>query len=250
MQDRSYAIALVVILAICLLGMYVAVSGYMNSRSPTPALSASSPVVQGTPIAVVVSTSTPLPTKPGPTLPPPPTSAAVPSPLGVFQTITAAVNIPVPDQKGTPSPTVKAAVPPTVAQVPQQTLVSAPGQGCGNFTFCPSGGLPDSGLAPTGDQCPRNYVWGRVVDASGKGLPDIRVRFTGPVGTSDTVMTKGPPDPPGIYNIPAPSAGGNWTLWVIDAGGARISPQFTIAAQLPYAGSGNCPTRVDFKAQK
>ena len=246
MQDRSYAIAIVLVLAICCLGMYVAVSGYLNSNPSAFTSLSATPAIPATFVVVVINTETPAPTKPGATLAAPPTSAPVPSPLGAFQTITAATTVTVP--RGTPTVTPKAALPPTVPRPPSVPSPSA--QSCSGFLYCPSGGAPDAQLAPTGDQCPRNYIWGRIVDASGKGIPDVQIRFRGPLGNTDKAQSKGPPDPPGIYNILAPAPGGNWTLWLADPNGGQISPQITVIAPQPYLGSGNCPTRIDFKAQK
>lgn len=242
MQERAYAIVLVVILAICCLGLYVAVSGYRNSINPVAA--PASPAAPATLLVVVLNTDTPEPTRPQLTAPPP-TSAPIPSPLGAFQTITSAATIAVP--RGA-SPTVQPASPPAALSPAPVPTVGV--QSCSGFTYCPGGGPPDPQLAPTGDPCPRNYIWGRVVDMAGRGLPDVQIRFRGPLGNMDRVTSKGPPDPPGIYNILAPPPGGNWTMWVLDAGGGQASPQVSIVAPVPYAGTGNCLTRVDFKAQR
>ncbi len=234
-QNLSYAVAIIVVLSICCLGMYVAVSGFVVSAPPS-----SSP---GTPLAtlppatilvVISGTETPKPIAIGVT----PTAPAIPSPLGAFQTITAAATL------ARPSPTVTArvAVPPTAPPQPAGTI------NCAGFAFCPQGGPPDSRLAPTGAQCPRNYVWGQVIDANGRGITDMRIRFKGPLGEIDSVMTKGSPDPPGIYNILAPS--GTWTIWMLDSAGNRASPEISVTTQQAYSGAGNCPTRMDFAQRK
>ena len=241
MQDRSSAIILVVILAICCLGLYVAVSGYRNSVNLIAA--PASPAAPASVVVVVLNTDTPVPATPVATGPPP-TSVPVPSPLGAFQTITTAVAISTP--RTTPGPATRPASPPTALPLLSPTTAA---QSCSGFTYCPTAGPPDPQLAPTGDPCPRNYVWGRVVDAAGRGLPEVQIRFRGPLGNLDKVTTKGPPDPPGIYNILAPPPGGSWTLWVLDAGGGQASPQYAIVAPQEFSG-GNCPTRVDFKAQR
>lgn len=246
MQDRSYVIAIAVVLAICCLGVYVAVSGAMNLRTPVPAIGLDTPVL-ATPVVVVMPTDTVAPPKPGLTLMPTVTSAPVPSPLGAFQTITAATTI----SQATSAPTPKQPTAPLLPALPPTAPPATVAvQSCANYLFCPQGGPPDASLAPTGDQCPRNYIWGRVVDASGKGILGMRIRFKGPLGNLDSSETKGPPDPAGIYNIIAPPPGGNWVLWVLDASGAQASPQYTLTAPQAYSGSGNCPTRVDFKAQR
>ncbi len=239
MQDRSYVIAIAVVLAICCLGVYVAVSGAMNLRNPISAITHEAPAAAATLIVVVAPTDTPVLPLAGLTLMPTMTPPPVPSPLGAFQTLTAPL-------ASTRAPT--APLFPTLAPIAPPPTPAV--QSCSSFLFCPSGGPPDASLAPTGDQCPRNYVWGRVVDAGGNGLVGLRVRFKTPLGSLDSAETKGPPDPAGIYNIIAPPPGGNWVLWVLDSGGGQASPQYTVAAPQVYGGAGNCPTRVDFRAQR
>ncbi len=237
MQDRSYAIAIAVILAICCLGAYVGVSGLMNARAPSTAADLLKAI---TPVSVVLPTETAAPTKTGETLAPPPTSLPNPTPLGAIQTITASATT-----TGTlPVPTFT--VRPTSPPAPSSPAAPT----CANSIFCPSGGPPDGSLAPTGAQCPQNYIWGRVFDKNGSGVPGVRIRFKTPMGTVDSVESKGPPDPPGIYNILSPPPGGSWLVWVLDAGGGQASPQYTVVAPQGYSGSGNCPTRVDFRAQR
>jgi hypothetical protein len=139
--------------------------------------------------------------------------------------------------------TPKPPAPPTAAPL-------VPGaQTCSGFAFCPRGGPPDASLAPTGDRCPRNFIWGIIVDSNGKGIPDRQIRWKGPLGTSKTEISKGLPDPPGTYNIFTSNPGDSWTLWLLDASGGQASPQITITTQ-PYSGSGNCPNRVDFVQQR
>lgn len=237
MQDKSYAVALVVVLGICCLGIYVAVSGYFNSN-PSVINSLTTPVFQSTQVVVNLATDTPAPTKPIPTQPFVATIAPVPSPLGAFQTITAATTA------GAPT-----ALPTLPRAVASSTAASASSSvSCAGFQFCPKPGLADSTLAPTGADCPRNFVWGRIVDANGAGIPNARFRYKTPEGVLDQGVTKDRPDPPGAYNIPAP--GGVWVVWVIDAQGAAISPQYTVSLPQQYQGAGNCPTRVDFFQQK
>ncbi|MBM3128097.1 MAG: hypothetical protein FJ009_05595 [Chloroflexi bacterium] len=235
MQDKTYVIAIFVVLGICCLGMYVAVSGYLNSNPGAfPDLVAG---FQGTPIVVTISTYTPAPTQPIVALPPTPTIPAVPSPLGALQTITAAATIVFP----TPAPT---------RVVVAATFTPASGfPSCAGFPFCPRGGPPDFGLGPGGNECPRNYIWGRVTDASGRGLRDRRIRFRNPMGEMDAVTTKAPPDPEGAYNIPAVAIGSTWEIWLLDPGGGEASPRVKLIAQ-PYTGVGNCPTRLDFVQQR
>lgn len=99
--------------------------------------------------------------------------------------------------------------------------------------------------------CPRNYIIGRVLDVSGKGVPNIRVRFRIPSGEVSSTQTKDARDEVGKYDIPALGANpAVWIVWLTDAGGGRLSPDFPVIVPQSYSGSGNCPTRVDFKAQR
>lgn len=239
MQDRSSVIAIVVILAICILGVYVAVSGFLNSAPPPS--SAITPAAQITPFIVTLATDTPAPAKPPIASSATVTPLPVPSPLGAFQTITAAVTPP------PPQPTAPRATATPVAS-PSSTSPQIVSPSCAGMPFCAQGGSADSTLAPTGAECPRNYIWGRVVDATGKGIPNRRITYKDPVGSGSTVETKGPPDPPGTFNIPAPA--GNWELWLVDASGNRVSPQVKITMPQSFQGGGNCPSRIDFVQQK
>ena len=236
MQDRYLVIALIVILAICCLGGYVAVSGFLNSNPS--ALSALTPGVAATPISVAVSTDTPAATKPAATAPRAATAVPVPSPLGAFETIAAASSTQLPPG---PSPTTGK---PTS---PAPTAPVTAGQSCSGFSFCTKGGPPDAALAPQGRDCPSNYIWGRVVDKNGNGMPDMRIRFKlESTGETDVAVSKAPQDPPGAYNISA-QLGGTWILWLTD-GGNQISPQVKVLVK-SYGGGGDCPTRVDFFQQ-
>ena len=231
MQDRLSAIFILLILGVCCLGLYVAFSGYLINSLPAPTFGARvSTLPPMTLIVVLSNTDVPKPTAS--------TALAIPSPLGAFQTITAAIT--------SARPTVT--ITPRIAIPTSASLPTASGANCAAFTFCPQGGMPDSKLAPTGAACPRNYIWGQVIDLNKRGLSDARIRFRGPLGDLDNVTTKGPPDPPGIYNILAPS--GTWTIWMIDVTGNRISPEIVVTAQQTYTGTGNCPTRADFVQSK
>jgi hypothetical protein len=87
-----------------------------------------------------------------------------------------------------------------------------------------------------------------VVDSNGNGMPGMRIRFKlVATGVGDSVVSKGLPDPAGAYNIPA-QPGSTWVVWLTDAG-SQISPEAQVTLD-SYAGSGNCPSRVDFVQQK
>jgi hypothetical protein len=237
-QDKVYVIAIVIVLGICCLGIYVAISGYLNSNpSAFPSIVSGS---SGTPIFIAFNTDTPGPTNQPTTLVIVPTVVPVPSPLGAFQTITAAVTLVAPTQ----APTI-------LRPLPSPTTGSSAGMPpCGSSPFCPRTGPPDFDLAPGGQgDCPRNYLWGRVVGLDGRGLRDRKLRFKNPINETDTVTTKAPPDPEGRYDIVGAIPNSTWTLWLLDGGGGDASPRVTLNIQI-YTGVGNCPTRIDFVQQR
>ena len=246
MRDRSYAVILVIILVVCCLGAYVAISGYLNSIPP--ALSGLLSPRATTPVATLVVIQLPTLTAVPKTVTvqSPPPIVSVPSPLGVFQTtqpFSTVVGTPgaLPPPPGAtlavqPSSPIATTIPPARSPTASQACTTP---------FCPRTGPPDGTIGPGGQACPRNYIFGRVVDAAGNGLPDRIIAFIGPSNEHVTVRTKGMPDPPGVYNIPTMQPGNTYTLWLQDSGGSRLSPQVSIATQ-DYSGSGNCPNRLDF----
>ncbi len=236
MQDKSYVIAIIVVLGICCLGLYVAVSGYLNSNPPP--LVVMTPGIQATSVVIAIPTATAEAIKPVATPANLATLAPVPSPIGAFQTITAETTPLVP----TLPPNL-----PTLAPKPVASATTAAGSvSCAGFQYCPKPGLPDYELGPTGNPCPPNYIWGRVVDATGRGVPNMRIRYKLPTGEISDTFSKNSPDPLGKYDIPA--QGGTFTLWLLDSAGT-LSPQIAVTAQ-PFSGAGNCPTRMDFVQQK
>jgi hypothetical protein len=242
MQDRAYVIAIVIVLAICCLGGVVAVTGYVNSNPISSTPSTGSLAV--TPLVISFNTDTPVPvvTKSSGTGSSGLTSVPAPTPLGAFQTIAASTTTQPPA-----SPTA-----PVVAKSSSQSIAASPISttvSCAGFGFCPKIAPADSSLGPGGNECPRNYIWGRVVDLNGRGMANMRVRYQGPSGEYDAVITKAPPDPAGVYNIVTGQTGTTWTIWLIDADGRDLSPHINVVTQA-FSGAGDCPTRRDFVQQK
>ncbi len=237
MQDRTSVAFIIITLAICCLGLYVALSGYYINTPPAALANVTvAPIAASTIVNIVSATDTPRTILTTP--------SAIPSPLGAFQTITAAITLARPTATLTPRVAIAPPAPPTALPA----IVGA--ASCADFSFCPQGGVPDSRLAPTGAACPRNYIWGQILDASGRGISDARIRFKGPLGGLETVASKGTPDPPGIFNILAPAPGGTWLIWMVDSANNRISPEISVNAPQGFAGGGSCPTRVDFVQRK
>ncbi len=234
-QDLSAAVIILTILGVCCLGLYVALSGYAIHAPPSNLTRTPGSVAPAATVVIVLANTE----TPRATLAIAPTAPPLPSPLGAFQTITAAITSARPTVTHTPRVTIPPAAPPSQPQTAGTTS-------CAGFAFCPQGGPPDTRLAPTGAACPRNYIWGQVVDTSGRGLASTQISYKGPSGEAGRMETKGPPDVPGTFNIPTGQPGNTYTLWVTDAGGNRHSPEIAVKTEA-YAGSGNCPTRIDFQ---
>lgn len=232
MQDRVYAAAIFIIMGICCIGAYVAVSGFMNQNP------------DGFKIGLNLATTTPtagvtveIPTETAA----PPTNTSLPAtktPIGFQPTaIPAATRGPTLDFIPTIA-TLEASPTPEASATPQPS-------GCG-AEFCPRLGPPD-GRAPSGNPCPPNYLWGFVLDRNGQGIPGIKVTFRDANGNAGESDTKAPPDPPGRFDFPV--GGGTWTVQVAGRKDASRSGPIQMAAGQTWTGSGNCPTRVDFVQQ-
>ncbi len=232
MKDKSYVIAVVVVLAICCLGVYVAVSGYLNSN--LSGFTSATPILQATSIAVTLPTDTPPASRPV-TVMSVATAPPLPSPLGAFQTITAATTAVAPTLPPLPPAVKPSPSPPTGAT-----------QSCAGFQFCWKTGVPDAILGPTGNECPRNYIWGLITDTNGRGIPNVRIRHRAPNGEIGETFSKDKPDVPGKYDVLAPS--GTFIIWVT-SGGAQLSPQVSVVVQPHSPGSGVCLMRIDFFQQ-
>ncbi|RIK28801.1 MAG: hypothetical protein DCC52_08005 [Chloroflexi bacterium] len=230
MQDRAYAVAIFIILGICCIGAYVAVSGFLNANPDGFSLALNDASATPT-IGVTVEIPTETPAPPTNT-PLPPTE----TPIGYQPTA-----IP----EATRGPTLDFI--PTIA-TPEFTATpeaSATPPGCGS-EFCPRPGPADS-RAPGGNPCPSHLIWGFVLDRNGQGIPGVKIHFNDASGNAGDKDTKGPPDHPGIYDIPV--GGGVWTVQVVGKREALRSPPFQVAVGQPWGGAGNCPTRVDFIQQ-
>lgn len=234
-QDRAYAAAILIVLGICCIGAYVAVSGFINANpqgitlglgggTQTPTSESAVAIPSGT---VAPPSSSPLPTEP-------PTR----TPKGFVPSSTATTKRP---------PTLDLPTSSSIQVITSTPLASVQAVGCG-YPFCGKIGKPEAAMAPTGRDCPSDYLWGAVYDKNGKGIPGWTIRFQQVGGGSDKVSTKGPPDSRlGGYDIVA--AGGTWILQLYDPSGNSKSPPFQIKARQSYTGGTNCPTRVDFVEQ-
>lgn len=232
MQDRAYAVAMFIVFGICCIGIYVAVSGLLNANPNGLTIALLNQATETPTVGVTIEIPTETPAPPTNT-PPPPTRTPrgfVPSPTPGFTrppTLDFLPTVPTPEPF-TPTP------------VPSPTP-----PGCG-AEFCPRPGPPDP-RAPGGNPCPPNLIWGFVLDRNGQGMVGIKVTFRDDHGNAGEKDTKGPPDPPGIYDFPV--AGGIWTVQLAGRRDTTRSTPFQVAAGQVWTGSGNCPTRVDFIQQ-
>jgi hypothetical protein len=230
MQDRFYAVAIFVIIGICCIGAYVAVSGFLNANPGGFSVSlnqATSAPTAGVTVEIPTETAAP-PTK----SPLPPTI----TPIG-FK----------------PSGTPEVTRPPTLDFIPTletptetpTTEFTATPTGCGS-AVCPRLGPPDA-RGPKGAPCSQEYIWGFVQDARGEGIPNMRIHFREVNGAEGDVRSKGEPDPRGYFDFPA--AAGTWTVSLWSKDGDPVSAAIQVQAGQAWGGSGNCPSRVDFVEQ-
>ncbi len=247
LQDRAFAVGIFVIMGICCIGAYVAVSGFMNASpsglglglglgdtTPSPVVQPSLAVAAGT---IEVATPTPFPS----------VTAAPPTntPKGFKPS-------PTPVSRGTPSPSFLSDIPTAVPVTPgtpstsatQPATAVAPVSSTCGYKYCPKiNGAPDD-RAPTGKPCPPSYLWGFVLNSDGKGAPGVQVRFTTPEGESDRTFTKAPPDPAGRWDVTAGS--GMYTIQILDQNNKQLSPAVQIRAGVTDPSGATCPTRLDF----
>jgi hypothetical protein len=233
MQNRVYAVLILVIIGICCLGLYVAVSGFLNSNPPSFIANTLRTPPAFTPFNVVIPTDPPAPKSATVAINPTNAPPAFPLPL---QTLTV------------PNATASSPTATSRPAAPQPTSPST--QSCGNFQFCNASGPPDPSLMSGASGCPSDYIWGRVWDLSGKGIPEKKIRYRNPGNeTLGPVSTKNQPDVPGKYDIPTGPPGSSWALWIQADDGSQVSPLVSITTKI-YPGGGDCPNRIDFKQQR
>ncbi|MFQ5886398.1 MAG: hypothetical protein ACE5II_04095 [Anaerolineae bacterium] len=215
MQDRTYAIAFLLILAIICLGAYVAVTTVLfRPRVPTISLGTPSP-----PTSLEVTST--------PTLPLFPTPTSLPS----LVTPVAPTPTPLPPATPTPSPS------PTPTPEPSPTAPTptpAPPTPVGGFLY--------RLLSIEGPNCQRGaYIRGRVYDAQGKGEPGVRVHLFNPWGYSEIKETKGDPDNRGEYDFVLGPDSARFNIEIVNSAGQAISATWDIDYQ------GGCTAFVNWQ---
>ena len=212
-MNRGYSVGFLIVLLVVVLGLYVAITGFMSSRAAQRAQSAAAASTQAalpsrTPTRVVPTATE--------------TAVVIPSPVtGLTVTMTAmmpgATEPAAPTEPPPPPPTEAPPVRPSdtpVAVVQPPTPVPAPA-----YQFRLAGPpAPD----PNYQIC--CYVYGTAKDAAGNGLEGIRVQAFNEWTTLPPALTKGGGEV-GKYDIPIGREQVTWYVMIVDQGGTQISPQ-------------------------
>ena len=87
--------------------------------------------------------------------------------------------------------------------------------------------------------CPGSYVLGRVTDAAGNALPDVRLRLVDEYGNEQAAATKSGGEA-GRYDFPIFGPPRRFYLSVVDAGGQPLSPRIEILHGLGAQPEATC----------
>jgi len=219
-MNKGYAFGFFLILLVVVLGMYVAITGFMSSRdatqtqspdepagpvaqaSDTPALPAVSPsptvFLLPTPDPAIVATLTAVAVATA-TESAPPAESTEPSPPPATE----------PPPAEVPTDTPPPSQPPTPAPVPAyQFRLAGPAFPDPNFPNC----------------C---YIFGTVRDAAGNGLEGVRVQASNEWNSLPPAVTKSGAEA-GKYDITIGNDPVTWYLKVVDANGNQISTQVQV----------------------
>lgn len=235
MQDRVYAAAIFIVIGVMCIGIYVAISGFLNSnpnglpKLPFQGEDTTPTALAGVRVEIPTETAAP------PTKSPLPTKPPTKTPKGFVASPTPAATRP---------PTLDLPTVPTEEPVTPTPAATFTPQGCG-MEFCPRLGPPDAS-GPGGNPCHPNYIWGRVLDRNRQGMPDVKVAFHDNSGNAGQTVSKSAPDT-GKYDIPL--GNGTWIVEIVGRKEAMLSPSFAVVVGQPWSGAGTCPTHVDFVQQ-
>jgi len=208
MQDRTYAIAFLLVLALICLGAYVAVTTILFSpRLPTISLGTPTP-----PAPTGVTVTPTLPLFPTPTSPP--------------SLVTPVAPTPTPLPPATPTPL--ASLTPTPEPSPTgPTPTPAPSTPAGGFLY--------QVLRVEGPYSGQGrYIRGTVYDAEGRPEPGVRVHGYTDADDLGIAISKSSPSDIGQYNFPVGSLPGAHHLVIVNESGQPISP----VCDVNYQGSG------------
>jgi hypothetical protein len=236
-MNKGYAFGFLIILLVIILGLYVAVTGFVSSRDAIRAQAVSSSTGEVGEVTAAPTRLLPTPTN---------TAILIPTPLpGITATLTAiaptaetepqptaeepalAPTEPPPTQPPQQQPTntpVPQVQPPTPAPVPAyQFRLAGPPAGDPNYQIC----------------C---YIFGSVRDAAGNGLEGVQIQAFNEWNTLPPAPTKSGSEA-GQYNVPIGREVVTWYIMVVDAGGNQISSQVQIQFD-PEQANGH---RVDWQ---
>ena len=213
-MNKGYSIGFLIVLLVVVLGLYVAITGFVSSRD-----------AHRTQAAAAASTQAALPSRTPTRIAPTPTETVmvIPTPVtGLTVTMTAMASAgatePAAATEPPPPPPTQAPVvrptdtPASVVQPP--TPVPAPA-----FQFRLAG---PPGPDPSYQIC--CYVHGTVKDAAGNGLEGVQVQAFNEWTTFPPALTKGGGEA-GKYDIPIGREQVTWYVMIIDQAGNQISPQ-------------------------
>jgi len=231
-MNKGYAFGFLLVLLIVILGLYVALTGFVASREAQRAQSGPEPTA-----AFVQALSTRVPVSPSPS--PSPTILTLPTPLpGLTATLTAmAEPLDVAPGEATESPEVEPT--PPVAAEPSPVLPTETAQAqIQPPTPAPVPALPfrlagPPAADPNASCC---YILGTIRDAAGTGLEGVRVQVS-TMWTEPVVSTsKGGVDL-GKYDIPIGYDAVTWNILLVDAEGKQISSQVQVPFDPAVAGA-------------
>jgi hypothetical protein len=213
-MSKGYSLGFLIVLLVVVLGLYVAISGFMSSREAQRAQSAAAASTEAAQPSRTATRPIPTPTD---------TAIVIPSPVpGLTATMTAMVATVVTEEA---LPTETPAPPPTEAPPAQPTdtpPVVQPPTPAPAYQFRLAG-------PPTADPnyqlcC---YVYGTVKDAAGNGLEGIQVQAFNEWTTLSPALTKGGAEI-GKYDIPIGREQVTWYVMIVDQAGNQISSQVQI----------------------
>jgi len=210
-MNKGYSLGFLIVFLVIILGLYVAVTGFMSSRE---ALRTQQAAAEGTQAALPSRT----PTRPAPTSTP--TLGVIPSPVvEMTATVDTVATDSVPATEPPPAPTAPPAQPTNtpVAVVLPPTPIPAPA-----YQYRLAGPpAPD----PAYQIC--CYLYGTVKDAAGNGLEGVSVQASNEWTPPAVALTKGGAEL-GQYNIPVGRDQVTWYVIVVDAAGTQISSQVQV----------------------
>ncbi len=210
-MNKGYSLGFLVVLLVIILGLYVAVTGFMSSRE---ALRTQQAAAANTQAALPSRT----PTRPAPTSTP--TSIMIPSPVVEMTATSGAVaTSSVPATATPPPPTAPPAQPTNTPAAVVQPPTPNPAPA---YQFRLAGPpAPD----PAYQIC--CYLYGTVKDAAGNGLEGVSVQASNEWTPPAIALTKGGAEL-GQYNIPVGRDQVTWYVIIVDAAGTQISSQVQV----------------------